>query len=674
MFLPFSHFAASSMWDEMAVVMTGNGPKYPGLPARKIKHLIVELYVATKKAVVGSMREDMQQSTLPILHYQLDLWTCEPSGRKFLGWHVYWVTSEFKLRHALLAVKHYAPSSEVQDNERASDILFTIFRATMGEYGIMVADLAGGTTDSGPDVKAMCVNTLHDDHDVCWDWCTCHLACKAAENAFGTSADVQKSKNPDARRIFSLVTKTAQKVNQFPYFKQKFDEIQMDMLEEALKITKHAPQRWLGMIRTLERIIRLWHVFRRIFAEIGDKFLLDEGDNKSAVLELYSLLQPLSAITRDGQFGEAPMTAEIHMAFAVLKRDVLDEKQNLRVFDIPPAPGSPEAEQERGNVLKGKRPPLPHKMVSPDKLHPVTVRTRKELNKALVQRLYGRIWDNSTADPSPFRDLAVVLTPPFNTGLYLESLRLTDADKECMPNGKEYIAPTTDEEEKEKLAGIWGEVKRRAIKAAREEKHRAEQREEAPEVQALKRARVEGGRSSTPASMFSSFGRRAAVGGAGSSGLGGAERDEVAEAVESDIVRYQSHFMTPEELHPKDVLGWWATKGKNQFPALAPVAQQVFGNQASAAQIERDFSGCGNLLPPNRSRMDTYWVEMVMFLKANFDHIPAYGAIPMVAPKDVRSCLPARFTGQDEDLVAAEGTFDLLNNTTAPTADGMSLE
>lgn len=53
MFLPFSHFAASSMWDEMAVVMTGNGPKYPGLPARKIKHLIVELYVATKKVCGG---------------------------------------------------------------------------------------------------------------------------------------------------------------------------------------------------------------------------------------------------------------------------------------------------------------------------------------------------------------------------------------------------------------------------------------------------------------------------------------------------------------------------------------------------------------------------------------------------------------------------------------------
>lgn len=110
------------------------------------------------------------------------------------------------------------------------------------------------------------------------------------------------------------------------------------------------------------------------------------------------------------------------------------------------------------------------------------------------------------------------------------------------------MAPTTDEEEKEKLAGIWRVVKERAIKAAREEKLRAEKRNEAPEVQALKRARVEPSRSSTPASVFSSFGRRAAVGGDGSSGVGGAERDPVAEAVEGDIVRYQAHFMIPDEV------------------------------------------------------------------------------------------------------------------------------
>lgn len=53
MFLPFSHFAASSMWDEMVGVMAGNGPTFPALPARKVKRLLVELYIATKKVCCG---------------------------------------------------------------------------------------------------------------------------------------------------------------------------------------------------------------------------------------------------------------------------------------------------------------------------------------------------------------------------------------------------------------------------------------------------------------------------------------------------------------------------------------------------------------------------------------------------------------------------------------------
>ena len=62
---------------------------------------------------------------------------------------------------------------------------------------------------------------------------------------------------------------------------------------------------------------------------------------------------------------------------------------------------------------------------------------------------------------------------------------------------------------------------------------------------------------------------------------------------------------------------------------------------------------------PHGSRMGTYWVDRVMLLKANLEHIPAYGAMPMIAPKDVGSRLPARLTGQDEDLVAAEATCGL---------------
>ena len=93
------------------------------------------------------------------------------------------------------------------------------------------------------------------------------------------------------------------------------------------------------------------------------------------------------------------MTAEIHLTFAELKVEVLNPTKPLRVFNFPTAPGSPEAEQEgeglgggggqSGQGKKGKKPKLPSAMVAPEKLLPITVKTRKELSKALVQRLYG---------------------------------------------------------------------------------------------------------------------------------------------------------------------------------------------------------------------------------------------------------------------------------------------
>lgn len=85
--------------------------------------------------------------------------------------------------------------------------------------------------------------------------------------------------------------------------------------------------------------------------------------------------------------------------------------------------------------------------------------------------------------------------------------------------------------------------------------------------------------------------------------------------------------------------------GKIKFLYLAPVAQHVFGNQAIAAQVERDFSACGDLLVANPSRIDSYWVEMVMFFKVNYEHIPVYGEIPMISSNYIRACIPARLNG-----------------------------
>ena len=116
------------------------------------------------------------------------------------------------------------------------------------------------------------------------------------------------------------------------------------------------------------------------------------------------------------------------------------------------------------------------------------------------------------------------------------------------------------------------------------------------------------------------------------------------------------------QVRPSEVLHYWKMSGKDEFPALGSVAQQVFGNQATAAKVDLDFSDAGKLLDAPRSRVDTYWVEMMMFLKANYDKIPLN--IPKISPSDIRKYLPSRFSGTDTHLAAAESVVD-------PAGDGL---
>lgn len=132
-------------------------------------------------------------------------------------------------------------------------------------------------------------------------------------------------------------------------------------------------------------------------------------------------------------------------------------------------------------------------------------------------------------------------------------------------------------------------------------------------------------------------------------------------------------FHLPLQLDPSEALTYWAEKGRHAFPLLAPVAQQTFGNPAAASQVERDFSGCGNLIVPNGNRIDTYWMEMVMFLKANYRSIPTYNAIPEIAPGDIQKSLPAWFNGDDQGLLDAAAAMDLLVNNEPPPGGGMDL-
>ena len=104
-------------------------------------------------------------------------------------------------------------------------MLWRIFVAIMTDIGVKPSDIASGTTDSGSDVKSMCVNHAKD-HGVLWDWCISHMSAKAFEHAFGTTAEPSKSKNPSARDVVRAVIKVMERLNRSPTWRAQFDDIQ----------------------------------------------------------------------------------------------------------------------------------------------------------------------------------------------------------------------------------------------------------------------------------------------------------------------------------------------------------------------------------------------------------------------------------------------------------------
>lgn len=47
--LPFDFFSSGSAWDELMGVLTSTTTAFPKISARRVKHLILEAYVATKE-------------------------------------------------------------------------------------------------------------------------------------------------------------------------------------------------------------------------------------------------------------------------------------------------------------------------------------------------------------------------------------------------------------------------------------------------------------------------------------------------------------------------------------------------------------------------------------------------------------------------------------------------
>ena len=78
-------------------------------------------------------------------------------------------------------------------------------------------------------------------------------------------------------------------------------------------------------------------------------------------------------------------------------------------------------------------------------------------------------------------------------------------------------------------------------------------------------------------------------------------------------------------LEEYDPYTWWLTN-KNQYPILHKLAMKYLSIPATSVPSERLFSDAKNLITPQRTRLDSYLIDQLMFLKRNREYVDIYGA------------------------------------------------
>lgn len=290
--------------------------------------------------------------------------------------------------------------------------------------------------------------------------------------------------------------------------------------------------------------------------------------------------------------------------------------------------------------------------------------SRSMLRAAFARKFTSRVWDSTAADPSFFRDAAVVLVPPFTSAKHLDMLKSAEGDDVGLTTVKKELVPTTNAEVQSVRDRIWDEIRERAVRATLVEGARKEDMALARERKRLKASATAGAPSPGDRAwaMFEKEGMGTDTDSDAPQPEEARKAADVRKSVDDEIQRFKEIRLAPGSMPPRNALVFWSGSAMLQFPKLWRVAQQVYGNQSSAAQIERDFGGAGQLLSSRRGRIDSMYIEMMLFLHVNFKNIPH--RVPAIKTDALGDFLPKRFIRTDADFEEAMRfvNTDMLGN------------
>ncbi len=332
--------------------------------------LHVELYTTCKKIIIMSFAEARSFFTIKYLALYLDLINNKMSNQKYLALRMCFNTStRFNIGYNL-AVRRFAPITDERQAEQLSTILHEWSSGILEEFGIKVMlDVLTSTSDSGSDVK----RTLDILIDVWWEWCISHLIHLALMEAFGTSIDLNNSKNVDAHCFFQRIKKVIEAMNKSEYLQGAFEEAMLELLEMYLKLLNSPQHRWSSTTFVLERILIAWEPLLQAYRKLNRLVPLIDMD-RTLCIKFYSMIEPIRAIQIKAQAMQTFVIIDVYVMLYSLYTTVLDVNKSFElIISVCRQLGSEDPDP----VLR-----------SHDVLQPATREARKLLGKAMSERYF----------------------------------------------------------------------------------------------------------------------------------------------------------------------------------------------------------------------------------------------------------------------------------------------
>ena len=140
-----------------------NGSFGNEIHSKKVKKEILDMYQATFAKIKKYLHDFINDSVLPILLVNLDLWTCSTTHEKYIGIRICFVSNQWLTRSCLLAVRLFSPVAGLDD--MPPDTLNRWCEKVFNEFGIETTDLCSATSDSGSDVKRLFCKLLTSHWD-----------------------------------------------------------------------------------------------------------------------------------------------------------------------------------------------------------------------------------------------------------------------------------------------------------------------------------------------------------------------------------------------------------------------------------------------------------------------------------------------------------------------------